>query len=136
MRLEPAIAAQRDIPLGAVFGAVLGLGGLVAAVWFRLGLPRPVCLFHEWTGVPCLGCGSTRMIEGLLSGDLTAAAWNPLAFLALAGAVGWSVASTARWAIGLPPRRVALNAREVTILRVAAAALVVGGWGYLIWRGV
>ena len=135
MRIESA--AGRDVPLGAVFGAVLALGGLVAAVWFRLGLPRPVCLFHEWTGLPCPGCGSTRMLERLLSGDVVGAlAWNPLAFMALVAVAAWSPASTVRWALGRPPRRIVLTARRALALRIAAGALVAAGWGYLLWRGV
>ena len=30
----------------------------------------PKCLFHEWTGLNCPGCGSTRALYALLHGDL------------------------------------------------------------------
>ena len=32
---------------------------LGAVLWLRLGLPRPVCLFHEVTHHACLTCGAT-----------------------------------------------------------------------------
>ena len=30
----------------------------------------PKCLFHEWTGLYCPGCGGTRALYALLHGDL------------------------------------------------------------------
>ena len=36
-------------------------------IWlFKSG--RVPCLFHEWTGLYCPGCGGTRAIKALLSG--------------------------------------------------------------------
>jgi hypothetical protein len=57
-----------------------------AAIWFSLGLPWPICLFHEITGLPCLTCGATRSTIAFLHGNFVAAwFWNPIAFIALCG---------------------------------------------------
>jgi hypothetical protein len=62
--------------------ASLGL----AAAWFALGLPWPPCLFHDFTGHPCVTCGATRAAIHFLHGHFLAALrWNPLVFAALCG---------------------------------------------------
>jgi Protein of unknown function (DUF2752) len=44
----------------------------------------PVCLFHQFTGLHCPGCGSLRAMHQLLHGHLAAAlAMNPLAVCTL-----------------------------------------------------
>lgn len=40
----------------------------------------PKCLFHQFTGLQCPGCGSQRMLHALLHGDI-AAAWSYNALL-------------------------------------------------------
>jgi hypothetical protein len=122
--------------IGAYTGGALAVGAALAALWLRLGLPRPVCHFREWTGVPCPTCGSTRMIESLLAGDiLAAAAWNPLLFLGLVAVALWAVISAARLIFGLPAWRVALAPREKIALRLAACAAIAVCWMYLMIRG-
>jgi hypothetical protein len=118
-------------------GAVLLTAGLLVTTWLRLGLPRPVCALKRWTGLPCPTCGTTRLGEALLRGDLVeAAAWNPLVFAFLAVAALWAGASTTRVLLGLRPWHVALAGKERRILAVAAVLAVVATWIYLIRRGV
>ena len=137
MRFERLESGSAQPALGAVFGAVLLAAGLLAAVWRSLALPVPRCLFHLWTGIPCPGCGSTRMVDAVLAGDLAAAAaFNPLVLAGLGGIAVWAVVSVSRIALGLPPRRVVLAPRERTALRLLGAALLAAGWSYLVWRGV
>ena len=67
-----------------LFGAVIGVG----AVFFFFNPTTtafyPKCLFHEWTGLYCPGCGSTRALHCLLHGDLREALHdNALMVLAL-----------------------------------------------------
>ncbi|MFD0895149.1 DUF2752 domain-containing protein [Luteolibacter ambystomatis] len=59
----------------------------------------PGCLFHQWTGFHCPGCGMTRATFALLHGDiLKAFRYNPLGVvlfpIALIGvllqAIGWA----------------------------------------------
>ena len=135
MRLERLTGERAGPALGAWFGGVLVAGAAVAAIWLHLDLPTPVCLFREWTGIPCPTCGATRMVAALLSGDVAGAALlNPMLFLALAGVALWAAASTARLALGLPVWRVALAQREKFALRILACCLFAAGWAYLIFQ--
>lgn len=134
MRLERQTGGA---PLGAIFGAVGATGAALATLWLRLGLPLPACYFHEWTGLPCPSCGSTRLVESLLAGDLLGAArWNPLVFLVLAGVALWAALSSGRLLLGLPAWRVEFRNGERVALRFLAGAVLVAGWAYLIWNGV
>ena len=136
MRLEASVARQ-TIPLGALFGGVLAVCAAAAAVWLRLGFPQPLCRFREWTGLPCPTCGSTRMVETLLSGDVVGAfLWNPLVFVALTGMAIWALVSTARVALGRRAVRVVTVPWERAGLRLLAVALLAAGWAWLIWRGI
>ena len=129
MRLERAEAGPA---LGVWFGGVLIAGAALAALWMHLGLPTPVCLFKEWTGIPCPTCGATRMIAALFSGNIWGAALlNPMLFVALAGLAVWAVASTVRLAFGLPVWWVALAEREKLGLRILACCLLAANWVYL-----
>lgn len=137
MRFEQRAVEVTGPRLGTIVGCLLVLGAGVAAIWLRLGLPRPICHFREWTGVPCPTCGSSRMIEALLSGDaFEALRWNPLALLTLGLLASWAVTSTLRHLCGLPRLHPVLESWERTALRLSAVALLVAGWAYLIWRGV
>ena len=137
MRFEHRAAEVRGPRLGTIVGCLLVLGAGAAAIWLRLGLPKPICHFREWTGVPCPTCGSSRMVEALLGGDiLEALRWNPLAFLTLGSLALWAVTSTLRHLLGFPRLHLVLESRERSVLRFSAVAILVAGWAYLIWRGV
>jgi hypothetical protein len=135
MKLERRGRERAGLPVGALVGGAFAIGGALTAVWLHLGLPRPVCLLREWTGVPCPTCGTTRLIEALLSGDLLGAvAWNPLVFLVLTAAAVWAVLSAASFAFRLPTWRVAFSRRERTWARILAIAALVGGWAWVLWH--
>jgi hypothetical protein len=135
MKLERLTGEKAGPALGAWFGGVLVAGAAVAALWLHLGLPTPLCLFKEWTGIPCPTCGATRMIAALLSGNvLGAAALNPMLFVVLCGLAVWSAASTVRLAFGLPVWRVALAEREKVGLRIMACSMLAAHWAYLIFH--
>ncbi len=73
---------------GAVPGAALILGML-----HLLGVPltgwMPPCPFHLLTGFNCPGCGTTRMVQALLEGELGQAfSYNPFFFVLLFAACG------------------------------------------------
>ena len=134
MKLERTADRRTGPPLGAIFGGVLLLGAALAAFWLRIGLPRPICLLREWTGLPCPTCGSTRLVEALLAGDVGAAlAHNPLVFGVLVAMALWAVASAVGWLFGLRAPRVVLGAGEKLALRVGAVVVVLAGWAYLIF---
>jgi len=137
MKLERQARDRAGPPLGAMFGGVAAAGAALAALWLRLGLPLPVCYFHEWTGLPCPSCGSTRLVESLLAGDILGAArWNPLVFLTLAAVALWAVLSAARLLLGLPGWKVTFVPGERLALRLLAGAALIAGWAYLFWNGV
>jgi hypothetical protein len=125
------------VPLGVVFGGVLALGAGFAAIWLRFRLPLPMCHFREWTGMPCPTCGTTRMVQALLHGEIgLALALNPLLFLGLVGVGVWALASSVARVFGLPTWRVRFESREWLVIRLVAVATLLSDWVYLVWRGV
>lgn len=121
-----------------MFAAVLLLAGTAAAAWLLLGLPVPPCLWKEATGLPCPTCGATRMARALLRGRLLQAlAWNPLLFLGTSAVLGGGGVCALRRAMGRPRLRIVLEGpRERLAVRIAAIAMILLGWGYLVLRGV
>ena len=66
------------------FGAGMFFATLAAAVVFAFDPARvslfPPCPLHQYTGLWCPGCGTTRAMHQLLHGNVTAAfRFNPLA---------------------------------------------------------
>lgn len=89
-------SGERRFRLGAsIAGVFLVVVVGAAAAWaFVLLYPQfapafPKCVFHEVSGLYCTGCGSTRALFALLSGDI-AGAWaqNPLLVVVLPW-LGW-----------------------------------------------
>lgn len=61
----------------------------------------PTCMFHDLTGLYCIGCGMTRMLHALVHGDVARAfSMNPLAMSLLAVSP-----LLAAWKLGWRPRR-------------------------------
>ena len=136
MKRERRPEGSASPAFGAWTGAVLLLGAAVSGVWLRLGLPVPGCGFRAWSGVPCMTCGSTRMLRALWAGDpLQALTWNPLVFSALTILVAWSLLSTVRLVFGVPRRRLVLDARERRVLRILAIVAALAGWCYAVSIG-
>ena len=133
MRIERRKLDVAGIPPGAVVGCALALSAALFAAWVRLGLPLASCRFREWTGLPCLTCGSTRMTESLIQGNVPEAlSLNPLVFSTLVAVVIWAVASVV---LRFSQVKVVFSPRERMVLRLATVAALVAGWAYLIWRG-
>ena len=57
MKFERRSREQSGQAVGALVGGLLVAFALPAAAWLHLGLPLPVCLFRESTGIPCPTCG-------------------------------------------------------------------------------
>jgi len=137
MRLERCAPEKARPAFVALWGGAIVAAITVVAIWMRLGLPRPICRLRVWTGIPCPTCGSTRMIESLLAGDLLdAAAWNPSVFAALVVLGAWLVIRGVRVFFGLPGWRVVTTRNERRLLLVVGGLLALVGWSYLIWHGV
>jgi Protein of unknown function (DUF2752) len=113
----------------------VSLGGLaLAASWFALRLPWPVCLFHTITGHPCATCGATRSAIAFFHGDLFHAwKWNPLAFLAYCSLSIFDVYAFFTLIMRTPRLRIVqLGDHEKKFLRIAIIAVFAVNWIYLL----
>jgi len=113
--------------------ASLGSLGL-AAGWFSLHLPWPICLFHAVTGHPCVTCGATRSATQFFHGHfLSALWWNPLVFLSLCGLSIFNAYAFVVLITGAPRLRVGqLTIAEKQFVRTAVVALLAVNWVYLL----
>lgn len=115
----------------------LSVGSLAgAAVWFWLGLPWPQCLFHKFTGHPCLTCGATRAAIQFFHGHFRAAIrWNPLAFFALCGVTIFDLYAAVVLTFRVPRLRIVeLSTLEKNFARFAIILLLGLNWIYLLSR--
>ena len=117
---------------------LLGAAGAAAVVPWAPLLARlvPACPFHAWTGLPCPGCGTTRAVVALATGDLPAAlALNPLATIGLAG--GFVAAALALpWVEARGPVPVLRDGGWPGWVRALALAALAAHWGWLVVRGI
>ena len=84
-------------PRHRVLTLLLGLLGIGVLTLLALVEPAgqivfPRCWLHEMTGLRCPGCGGTRAMHALLTGDLIRA-WqlNPLVVTAIPFAAWWTL---------------------------------------------
>ncbi|HRR33716.1 MAG TPA: DUF2752 domain-containing protein [Kiritimatiellia bacterium] len=95
-----------------------------------------LCLFHRWTGLPCLTCGSTRACAALVAGDLLGAfRMQPLVSALLVASAIAGGAHTLLLAVWRTVK-VDLSAGERRGLILAGVALAVVNWAYLLRHGV
>ena len=113
----------------------VSLGSLGVAVgWFALGLPWPRCVFHEFTGLPCVTCGMTRSAIQFFHGHFLAAwQWNPLVFAFLCGVTAFDLYAFTVIATRAPRMRIVFHTQSkkkyARIIVIAALAL---NWIYLL----
>ena len=71
---------QELITLGLFL--VLGAAACVVLLAAPPGSPHakwlPKCMFYQWTGLYCPGCGATRALSAMLHGDVKASLHNNL----------------------------------------------------------
>jgi hypothetical protein len=117
----PVPPGRRVVLATAALGAVALLA--IAARALGPGMLRhlPACPLHEWTGLYCPGCGTTRAIYHLLRGEwLAACSANLLAVVAMVlGAIAWI---TRPW---LELRLACLGPRSRVVALLAGALIVV-----------
>ena len=115
-----------------VYGAIAFLGILAAGLLpLRTILPR--CRFLEWTGLPCPGCGATRVADALAHGRIPDAfAAGP--FLAASAVVFALLTAAALLALilGRPLPAVRMSRRETLAARLAFGLALLLNWAYLI----
>lgn len=116
---------ERDI---AICGASLAiLVSLVLALRSLCGLTVP-CMWKALTGIPCVGCGGTRAVTMLLSGDwISAFRMNP-------GVAILAFAVPAATAYSLLVLMLRLNPLRLPVWgwRPAALVLLAANWVYLL----
>jgi hypothetical protein len=124
---------DRPLALVLALGAASGLALLPLAA--RLAPWIPPCPFHALTGLPCVGCGTTRALVALSRGDVPAAlAWNPLSALAMIAGAGACILLPLWVALRQPVPLLAPELpRRARMLLVALLAL---DWAYLVLKGV
>jgi Protein of unknown function (DUF2752) len=108
-----------------------------AALWLALGLPWPVCVFHQLTGLPCLTCGMTRCGIEFFHGHFFAALkWNPLVFALLWGVIAFDLYALAAIALRRPRLRILFRQAEKKYARGVLVAALALNWFYLVshWR--
>ncbi|SRR6266403_2511535 len=109
----------------------------MAVAWFTLGLPWPLCVFHQLTGLPCLTCGMTRCGIEFFHGHLLAALkWNPLIFALLWGVIAFDLYAFTAIALRRPRLRILFRQAEKKYARGVLVAALALNWFYLVshWR--
>ena len=137
MTVRTAALARGEIDHELIWGWV-AVTCLALGVWYvRLpNMPVFVCPFHAITGLPCLTCGGTRAFAALVSGDVVRSLrLNPLVAPALALSAVYVPYALLATHARLPRVRVALNARDWTLIRIAVALVVSAVWIYLVADG-
>ena len=110
---------------------------IVAASWLALGLPWPVCVFHQLTGLPCVTCGMTRCAIQFFHGHFLASLkWNPLVFGLLCGVAAYDLYAFTSLATRAPRLRIAFGETQKKYLRIIVISALALNWIYLLlhWR--
>ena len=112
----------------------VSVGGLgLAATWMFVGLPWPVCWFHELTGEPCATCGATRAVIAFIHGQFVASwQWNPLVFVSCVAITGFDVYAAVVLIVRAKRFRPSFSLTEKRILRVSVLIVLVLNWSYLL----
>src|SRR5205823_14708994 len=109
----------------------------IATAWFAVGLPWPICMFHELAGLPCVTCGMTLCTIEFFHGHFSAAfKWNPLVFAFICSVIAFDLFAFATLAMRRPRLRIMFGQSDKRCARgVIVAALDVNG-AYLLshWR--
>lgn len=111
---------------------------ILAAAWLAIGLPWPVCIFHELTGLPCVTCGMTRCAIQFFHGHFAGALkWNPLIFTLLCGVIAFDLYAFATLTMRVPRLRIHVSTKRANrFLRVSVISAIALNWIYLLlhWR--
>ena len=132
MKIEMVHVSRRPRwPLWAVLIVVVwsALGAVALGLSAHLGRPAELCLIKRFTGVACPTCGFTRGALSFVLGQ-AGQAWlyNPL----LNSALALFFAATAVRVIFARGVRISLTRAERSAALIAAVALFLANWAYVI----
>ena len=88
----------------------------------------PGCPFRSMTGLDCPGCGITRALHSVVTGDVVGALDHNLLFVALLPLIAWWLVRSVRTSLGRPPRPLSFRWRPWMTVGVAVA---VAAWWVL-----
>jgi hypothetical protein len=123
MQLRWRVLGKGELDHEGLWLSVSAGGLLCAAAWFALGLPWPVCWFHQLTGHPCATCGATRAAIAFFHG---------LAFLAYCGIAVFNGYALGVLIMRSRRLRASFTTTEKHVLRAAAVAVIALNWVYLL----
>ncbi|PYK13401.1 MAG: hypothetical protein DME65_02140 [Verrucomicrobia bacterium] len=136
LRIRSLAPGEIDHELIWLSVSLVSLG--LAAAWLTAGLPWPLCMFHEITGLPCVTCGMTRCGIQFFQGHFLAALkWNPLVFAVLCGVAAFDLYAFVTLAKRGPRLRICFSTQRAKIfVRVAIILALLLNWIYLLrhWR--
>lgn len=82
-------------------------------LWISGGIP---CIFHQWTGLYCPGCGGTRATKALLKGEvLLSFFYHPLVLYCAVIAAWFAVSYLLYWRTKNPKYRLFLDTKYIYV---------------------
>ena len=136
LRVRRLVPGEIDHELIWLSASLVSLS--LAAAWLTVGLPWPVCMFHEITSLPCVTCGMTRCGIQFFHGHFLAALkWNPLVFTVLCGIVAFDLYALLVLVTRAPRLRIRFStATAKTFVRMSVISALALNWTYLLlhWR--
>lgn len=138
-RPDPPSSSARTwrLPIGLV-GAWIALVLSAAGLERLTGRAIPTCLFKRVTGLPCVGCGSTRGVLSAARGDFMEAwLYNPLVMTMLVAAPVWLLVRMRRDSAldREGRRRVPWSPAQRTVAWIVGIGLFTANWAFVLWRG-
>ena len=131
------VIPQRNRSFGTVDAlAIIGVIGLSIARWVPIAtlLPFWGCGFRKLTGIPCPGCGLTRVADRVAHFNvLGALKANPLGTVAALLFAGCIVASVVHLLFKGPVPELVMSEREWRRMRWGAVALFALNYGWVIF---
>jgi hypothetical protein len=116
--------------------AVVGVVGFLVARFVPVArlIPFWGCSFRQLTGIPCPGCGLTRVADRVAHFNLVGALHaNPLGTVAAAGFAVAILLSAVHLAFAVPLPEVLLDDREWRRVRWAAVALAAANYLWVVY---
>ncbi len=131
------VLPSRNRTLGTIDAlGIVGLVGLLVARYVPVAriIPFWGCTFRETTGVPCPGCGLTRVADRVAHFNVVGALHaNPLGTVAAVGFALAVVLTVIHLVFGVPLPELVLNDKEWKRARWIAISLFLVNYGFVVF---